>query len=251
MQLDLYHTDYGDEAAFVAKYISELTALDGITLLDSNLDVGDEEKPYFTLSVYGVFAVRFTRDFKKSAKSYGPAISVYHLSNYNESLYGITAIASNSNAIGWGYYSYTQTDFRSLKTYIYSNNAVQVIEFARDAASRASAPKVQLLKLSTGNIVLYSAAITTGSQFAIDTPLYKQGDITTKYLAQKRINYADATGKVQIIGSKALTNYTNNVFAMEIPEVKDCTTVYRSSFIIIDGKKYYALDTNSLMEVID
>ena len=249
MQADLYHTDYGDKAAFVAKYISELTALDGITLLDSNLDVGSEEKPYFTLSVYGVFAVRFTRDFKKSANSYGPAINVYHLSTYNESLSGITALTGYN--IGWGYCGYTQTDFRSLKTYIYSNNAVQVIEFAKDTASRATTGKIQLLKLTTGNIVLYSAAITTGSQFAIDTPLYKQGDITTKYLAQKRINYADATGKVQIIGSKALTNYTNNVFAMEIPEVKDCTTVYRSSFIIIDGKKYYALDTNSLMEVID
>ena len=78
---------------------------------------------------------------------------------------------------------------------------------------------------------------------------YKADDSTQKYKIYNRLAYtADTNGEeFEIIESKSLVSDT--IKADKITGLYDCSTVTADTLYMLDGKKYYAVDSNTLMEV--
>ena len=78
---------------------------------------------------------------------------------------------------------------------------------------------------------------------------YKADDSTQKYKIYNRLAYtADTNGEeFEIIESKILVSDT--IKTAEITGLYDCSTVTADTLYMLDGKKYYAVDSNTLMEV--
>lgn len=78
---------------------------------------------------------------------------------------------------------------------------------------------------------------------------YKADDSTQKYKIYNRLAYtADTNGEeFEMIESKSLVSDT--IKADEITGLFDSSTVTADSRYMLDGKKYYAVDSNTLMEV--
>ena len=232
---------YGTELQFLQVFINAITAVDSrITCTTDNLAAqfnGNDTsiKPTFELSVHGICTITFTRDYynNDTGNSYyitspifNGSINVYFSSNY--------ARSNEKKTRTWKFSVMTNDENIYLKLARYDGNL--------------NSPAIKFLSVKINNIsaCAYGADLTSimSSDF-----VSTRGQI---YRVINRLPYAynaaDLT-KLEVIKSKVFVENSTTNRAFETSKIIDSTTVTADQIVSINSTKYYALDSNTLMEI--
>lgn len=230
---------YSTELQFLQAFINVITAADSrITCTTDDLETqfaDTSNKPTFTLSVDGIYTITFTRDYKLSdtGSKYVVASSTYS---------GNLDLNFSSD-----YNAYNAKAIRTWKFSVVANSEDIYLKLARyDGNLNSPAAKWLSIKNNTisvcgvqfGSTNIMSAAFkTTGGQ------VYTRVDrLPFTY------NSSDST-KIEQIKSKTFVEGGTTNRAFETSKIIDSTTVTADRDISINSTKYYALDSNTLMEI--
>lgn len=230
---------FGTELQFLQAFINAITAADSrITCTTNDLETQFEtetNKPTFTLSVDGIYTITFTRDYVLTSTSNKYAVT------------SPTYSGSIDLIFCSGYKAYNEKATRTWKFSVVANSEDIYLKLAAyDGNLNSPAAKWLSIKNNTisvcgvqfGSTNIMSAAFkTTGGQ------VYARVDrLPFTY------NSSDST-KIELIKSKTFVEgYTANR-AFETGKIIDSTTVTADRDISINSTKYYALDSNTLMEI--
>lgn len=232
---------FGTELQFLQAFINAITAADsGITCdcTDSDLAAqfaNDLNTPSFTLSVDGIYTVTFTRN-----SSLGSASSYYSITS---------SAYSNSSTFSFSNNPYTKNtiETRTWRFSVVTNSENIYLKLARYDAILSSPNKKWL---SIKNNTISACAFGEGS-----TNIMSGGFVSTGGQIYKKVdrlpytyNAADST-KIELIKSKTFVENETTNRAFETSKIIDSTTVTADQVISINSTKYYALDSNTLMEI--
>ena len=230
---------YSTELQFLQAFINAITAADSrITCTTNDLETQFETStntPTFTLSVDGIYTITFTRDYKLDSTGSGYVVTS---STYSGS------IDLNFSS---GYNAYNDKATRTWKFSVMANSEDIYLKLAAyDRNLNSPTAKWLSIKNNTisvcgvqfGSTNIMSAAFkTTGGQ------VYARVDrLPFTY------NSSDST-KIEQIKSKTFVEGGTTNRAFETSKIIDSTTVTADRDISINSTKYYALDSNTLMEI--
>ena len=231
---------YSTELQFLQAFINVITAADSrITCTTDDLETQFETStntPTFTLSVDGIYTITFTRYNTLSNTGYKYVVTS---STYSGSI--DLYFSSNTN-----YYYYDKAT-RTWKFSVVANSEDIYLKLARyDGNLNSPAAKWLSIKNNTISVC--------GVQFG-STNIMSSGFKTTGGQVYARVdrlpftyNSSDST-KIELIKSKTFVEGGTTNRAFETSKIIDSTTVTADRDISINSTKYYALDSNTLMEI--
>ena len=230
---------YSTELQFLQAFINAITAADSrITCTTNDLETqfaDTSNEPTFTLSVDGIYTITFTRDYALSRTSYNYAVTS---STYSGSI---------SLRFSSSYNAYNDKATRTWKFSVVANSEDIYLKLAANDGNLNS-PAAKWLSIKNNTI---SAC---GVQFG-STNIMSSGFKTTGGQVYTRVdrlpftyNSSDST-KIEQIKSKTFVEGGTTNRAFETSKIIDSTTVTADRDISINSTKYYALDSNTLMEI--
>lgn len=233
---------YGTELQFLQAFINAITAADSrITCTTDDLETqfaDASNEPTFTLSVDGIYTITFKRNARLINSDYRYLISCSTFSNYLS-----LEFRSNTNT---AYHDGKAT--RTWKFAVIANSESIYLKLAGYDGNLDS-PTEKWLSINNNNI---SACNWNSGSNNIMTG----GFVTSGGQVYTRINRLPYTynasdlTSVEVIKSKVFVENTTTNRAFETSKIIDSTTVTADKIISIDSTKYYALDSNTLMEII-
>ena len=230
---------YSTELQFLQAFINAITAADSrITCTTNDLETQFETStntPTFTLSVDGIYTITFTRDYVLTSTG---------------SRYVVTSSTYSGNLdlnFSSSYNAYNTKATRTWKFSVVANSEDIYLKLARyDGNLNSPAAKW----LSIKNNAISACAVQFGS-----TSIMSSGFVSTGGQVYARVNRlpytynsSDST-KIELIKSKTFVENNTTNRAFETDKMIDSTTVTADQVISINSTKYYALDSNTLMEV--
>ena len=230
---------FGTELQFLQAFINAITAADSrITCTTNDLETqfaDDSNKPTFTLSVDGIYTVTFTRENQL---------------RYHGSGYSITSSAYSGNStLSFSNNSYSE-DTRETRIWRFSVVTNSENIYLKLAAYNAvlSSPNAKWLSIKNNTISAW--AVGAGSTSIMSSNFVSTGGQVYKRVDRLPYTYnaADLT-KLEVIKSKTFVENSTTNRAFETSKIIDSTTVTADRIISIDSTKYYALDSNTLMEI--
>lgn len=230
---------YGTELQFLQAFINAITAADSrITCTTDDLAAQFEtetNKPTFTLSVDGIYTITFTRNellsstgctYKVSSSAYNGDLTLNNSSSYN---------------------AYNAKTTRTWKFSVVVNSENIYLKLA-NYDGNLNSPTAKWLSIK--NNTISACAVQFGS-----TNIMSSGFKTTGGQVYARVdrlpftyNSSDST-KIELIKSKTFVEGSTTNRAFETGKIIDSTTVTADRNISINSTKYYALDSNTLMEI--
>ena len=230
---------YSTELQFLQAFINVITAADSrITCTTNDLETqfaDTSNKPTFTLSVDGIYTITFTRDYKLSdtgsryvvtSSTYSGSIDLNFSSSYN---------------------AYNDKATRTWKFSVVANSEDIYLKLARYDGNLNSPNKKWL---SIKNNAISACAVGAGTTSIMTSDFVSTGGQV--YARVDRLPYtynsSDST-KIEQIKSKIFVEGGTTNRAFETSKIIDSTTVTADRNISINSTKYYALDSNTLMEI--
>ena len=243
-------TSGGTEADFLKSFISSLTALNiGITC-DADIDAliaVDDSYCTFDMDFFGIETLRFKRYYSNAG-----AGGAYTLTTVN-GIYSVNQtlhIAYNSaygryakNTRTWGYNLISDINNKVILFSVGSYNKLPSNGY----------PDLQASFLFSKDIDGYAyAANNTANQRSNVYNVAIIGSDSSSYTKVNRLGYVyDSTHptRLEYINNKAyvVTGSSNRAFSTN--GLMDCSIATAGSIVTFDGKRYYALDAYTLMEV--
>ena len=229
---------YSEEKPFVQAFINAITAIDSRITCATDIEAqfaDDSNTPSFTLSVDGIYTVTFTRN-----SSLGSASSYYSITS---SAYSGGSTFSFSNN------PYTKNTIvtRTWRFSVVTNNNDIYLKLAAYDANLNSPDKKWL---SINNNAISACAVGTGSTNIMSGDFVSSGGQIYKKVDRLPYTYnASDLTSVEVIKSKVFVENSTTNRAFETSKIIDSTTVTADQIISIDSTKYYALDSNTLMEI--
>lgn len=228
-------TDTGE--LFFREFINKLTAVSDKVTLDQV--VTDEGEVNAYVKVFGRYIICFT--YKNSAGSY----IYYTVKNGDNTLVNtqqITVTPGSSYVPKITYRLAANDKAVCLRLSNHNTSQKDVINF--DMIFIVNENNTDRFAHKLDNSTSLSVSVN-----ALKDYFYKADDSTQKYKIYNRLAYtADTNGEeFEMIESKSLVSDT--IKADEITGLFDSSTVTADSRYMLDGKKYYAVDSNTLMEV--
>lgn len=131
---------------------------------------------------------------------------------------------------------------RTAKIKYAENDSVIVLRFCDKNLSSVSADLI-FVKTTDKKIAAFKNGIAMGETF------FDFSDGLQKYIIASRLNYDnDNSTKLEIISNKIFLQGTQKNFVST--GLIDCTNTTADALIAMDSKNYYAVDNNTLMEVV-
>lgn len=234
---------FGTELQFLQAFINAITAADSrITCTTNDLAAQFETStntPTFTLSVSDsvneIYTITFTRYGALSSPGYKYMVSSSTYSGNIDFLF-----SDNS-------YDYDVKATRTWKFSVMANSEDIYLKLARYDGNLNS-PAIKFLSIKNNTISAWayregSTSIMTSDFVSTGGQVYKKVDrLPYTY------NSSDST-KIELIKSKTFVENSTTNRAFETSKIIDSTTVTADQIISINSTKYYALDSNTLMEI--
>ena len=238
---------FGTELQFLQAFINAITAADSrITCTTNDLETQFETptntptftlsvKPTFTPSVDAIYTITFTRDDVLTA---------------NRELYRVTSSAFTGyislNFSGNRY----MPDAKATRTWKFSVMANSENIYLKLAAYNAILSSPNAKWLSIKNNTISARAVQFGSTNIMSSGFKSTGGQVYKKVDRLPFTYngSDST-KIELIKSKTFVENETTNRAFETGKIIDSTTVTADQVISINSTKYYALDSNTLMEI--
>lgn len=229
---------YSEEKPFVQAFINEITATDSrITCTTDNLAAqfaDDSNTPTFMLSVDGIYTVTFTRN-----SSLGSATSYYSITS---------SAYSGSSTFSFSNNPYTKNT-RETRTWRFSVVTNSNDIYLKLAAYNANLNSPNRKWLSINNNAISACATGTGSTNIMSSDFVSSGGQVYQKVDRLPYTYnASDLTKIEVINSKTFVENSTTNRAFETGKIIDSTTVTADKIISINSTKYYALDSNTLME---
>lgn len=229
---------YSEELPFLQAFINAITATDSRITCATDIEAqfaDPSNTPSFTLSVGGIYTITFTRNGILSNKSFG-----YIVTSSTDSG-NINLIFSSS------LYYYDVKEIRTWKFAVMANSENIYLKLAKYNAALSSPDKKWL---SINNNTILACAVGTGSTSIMTSDFVSTGGQVYKKVDRLPYTYnaADLT-KLEVIKSKVFVENSTTNRAFETIKIIDSTTVTADQVISINSTKYYALDSNTLMEI--
>lgn len=230
---------YGTELQFLQAFINTITAADSrITCTTDDLAAQFEtetNKPTFTLSVDGIYTITFTRDYKLSdtgsryavtSSTYSGSIDLNFSSSYN---------------------AYNDKATRTWKFSVVANSEDIYLKLAKYDGNLNS-PNAKWLSIKNNTISV--CGVQFGSTNIMSAAFKTAGGQVYARVDRLPFTYnsSDST-KIEQIKSKTFVEGGTTNRAFETSKIIDSTTVTADRNISINSTKYYALDSNTLMEI--
>ena len=230
---------FGTELQFLQAFINAITAANSrITCTTADLETQFEtptNTPTFTLSVDEIYTITFTRDFdlKTSGNSYN-----------------ITSPIFNSS-IGVHFsttYAYpNDKGTRIFKFAVIANDENIYLKLA-GPDKNLNLPDIKFLFVKNNGISACGWA--TGSTSIMSSNFVSTGGQVYNKINRLPYTYnASDLTSIEVIKSKVFVENNTINRAFETSKIIDSTTVTADQIISIDSTKYYALDSNTLMEI--
>lgn len=229
---------YSEEKPFVQAFINAITATDSRITCATDIEAqfaNDLNTPSFTLSVDGIYTVTFTRNASLGSAS---------------SYYSITSSAySNSSTFSFSNNPYTKNTIVT-RTWRFSVVTNSNDIYLKLAAYDANLNSPNRKWLSINNNTISACAVGTGSTNIMSGDFVSSGGQIYKKVDRLPYTYnaADLT-KLEVIKSKVFVENSTTNRAFETSKIIDSTTVTADQIVSINSTKYYALDSNTLMEI--
>ena len=242
-------TSGGTEPDFLKSFISSLTGLNiGITC-DADIDalIADSGNCTFDMDFFGIETLRFKRYYANNA-----AGGAYTLSTVN----GLYTVSTRLDIANNSAYSRYAKNTRTWGYNLISDINNKVILFSVGSYNRLPSngyPDLQASFLFSKNIDGYAyAANNTANQRSNVYNVAIIGSDSSSYTKVNRLGYVyDSTHptRLEYINNKVyvVTGSSNRAFSTN--SLMDCSIVTAGSLVTFDGKRYYALDAYTLMEV--
>lgn len=242
-------TSGGTEADFLKSFISSLTALNiGITC-DADIDalIADSGNCTFDMDFFGIETLRFKRYYANNAGG-----GAYTLSTVN----GLYTVNTNLDIAYNSAYGRYAKNTRTWGYNLISDINNKVILFSVGSYNRLPSngyPDLQASFLFSKDIDGYAyAANNTANQRSNVYNVAIIGSDSSSYTKVNRLGYVyDSTHptRLEYINNKVyvVTGSSNRAFSTN--SLMDCSIVTAGSLVTFDGKRYYALDAYTLMEV--
>ena len=238
---------FGTELQFLQAFINAITAADSrITCTTDDLETQFETetntptftlsvKPTFTPSVDAIYTITFTRYGALSSTGYKYMVSS---STYSGD---IDFLFSNNS------YAYDDKTTRTWKFSVMANSEDIYLKLAKYDGNLNS-PNAKWLSIKNNSISACAAQF--GSTNIMSSGFKSTGGQVYKKVDRLPFTYngSDST-KIELIKSKTFVENETTNRAFETSKIIDSTTVTANQIISIDSTKYYALDSNTLMEV--
>lgn len=230
---------FGTEIEFLQAFIAAITAADSrITCTTNDLETqfaNDSNTPSFTLSVDGIYMVTFTRSSSLDSSS---------------SNYPITSSAYSGNSpFSFSNNPYAK-DTRVTRTWRFSVVTNSNDIYLKLAAYDANLNSPNKKWLSIKNNAISACAVGTGSTNIMSSGFVSSGGQVYQKVDRLPYTYnASDLTKVEVINSKTFVENGTTNRAFETDKIIDSTTVTADQIISINSTKYYALDSNTLMEI--
>ena len=229
---------YSEEKPFVQAFINAITATDSRITCATDIEAqfaDPSNTPSFTLSVNGIYTVTFTRNNSLGGTSSG---------------YPITSSAySSDSSFSFSNNPYAK-DTKTTRTWRFSVVTNSNDIYLKLAAYDANLNSPNRKWLSIKNNTISACAVGTGS-----TNIMSGGFVSTGGQIYKKVdrlpytyNASDLTS-IEVIKSKVFVENNTINRAFETSKIIDSTTVTADQIVSINSTKYYALDSNTLMEV--
>ena len=229
---------YSEEKPFVQAFINAITATDSRITCTTDIEAqfaDPSNTPSFTLSVDGIYTITFTRNSSLYGTSSG---------------YPITSSAySSDSSFSFSNNPYAE-DTKTTRTWRFSVVTNSNDIYLKLAAYDANLNSPNRKWLSIKNNTISACAVGTGS-----TNIMSGGFVSTGGQVYQKVdrlpytyNSSDST-KIELIKSKTFVENSTTNRAFETSKIIDSTTVTADQIISINSTKYYALDSNTLMEI--
>lgn len=229
---------FGTEIEFLQAFINAITAADSRITCATDIEAqfaDPSNTPSFTLSVGGIYTITFTRDDILSNTSYEYIVT----SSTDSGNIGILFSGSS--------YYYDVKEIRTWKFAVMANSDGVYLKLAAYNAILSSPNKKWL---SIKNNAISACAVGAGTTSIMTSDFVSTGGQI--YRGINRLPYAynaaDLTS-VEVIKSKVFVENSTTNRAFETGKIIDSTTVTADQIISINSTKYYALDSNTLMEI--
>ena len=243
-------TSGGTEADFLKSFISSLTALNiGITC-DADIDAliaVDDSYCTFDMDFFGIETLRFKRYYSNAG-----AGGAYTLTTVN----GICVVNQTLHIAYNSAYGRYAKNTRTWGYNLISDINNKVILFSVGSYNKLPSngyPDLQASFLFSKDIDGYAyAANNTANQRSNVCNAAILGSDSSSYTKVNRLGYVyDSTHptRLEYINNKVyvVTGSSNRAFSTN--SLMDCSIVTAGSLVTFDGKRYYALDAYTLMEV--
>lgn len=234
---------FGTELQFLQAFINAITAADSrITCTTKGLETQfayDSNTPTFTLSVSDsvneIYTITFTRYGALSSSGYKYMVSS---STYSGD---IDFLFSNNS------YDYDVKATRTWKFSVMANSEDIYLKLARYDGNLNS-PTIKFLSIK--NNAISACAVGAGTTSIMTSDFVSTGGQVYQKVDRLPYTYnsSDST-KIELIKSKTFVENSTTNRAFETSKIIDSTTVTADQIISIDSTKYYALDSNTLMEI--
>lgn len=232
---------FGTELQFLQAFINAITAADSRITCTTDIATQFEtptNTPTFTLSVSDsvneIYTIIFTRYYDLRSGCTG-----YYVTSSTFTDYSLDFISDR--------HGQDDKAIRTWKFAVVANNEGVYLKLAAYNAILSSPNKKWL---SIKNNAISACAVGAGT-----TSIMSSGFVSTGgqvYRGINRLPYAynaaDLTS-VEVIKSKVFVEGSTTNRAFETSKIIDSTTVTADQIISIDSTKYYALDSNTLMEI--
>ncbi len=233
-------SDYGTEISFLNAFIHALTASDE-RITCSTADISgqfgsSQNTPSFTLGFDNAFELCFTRagDLSQTAGVYIVSSSDGRLSNAQLRFNGSDTLAGSTAVRMWRFRVFAAED------------ALRVDFGGYD--TDMSSPVASLMVLNTPKGKCWAAAESPDT--AINSAfLFSDNTVASKF---DRLDYTyqeNEPARIEIVKNKVLVTAAPRSRVVTCDGLYDCTEVRADTFVSVNAKNYYALDSHTLMEV--
>lgn len=229
---------YSEELPFLQAFINAITAADSrITCTTDDLETQFEtptNTPTFTLSVDGIYTITFRRYYDLRSGCTG-----YYVTSSTFTDYSLDFISDRHGR--------DDNATRTWKFAVVANNESVYLKLAAYNAILSSPNKKWL---SIKNNTISAWAVGAGSTSIMSSNFVSTGGQVYNKINRLPYTYnASDLTSVEVIKSKVFVENSTTNRAFEASKIIDSTTVTADRIISIDSTKYYALDSNTLMEI--
>ena len=234
---------YGTELQFIQAFINAITAADSrITCTTDLADLaaqfnGNDTsiKPTFELSVHGIYTITFTRGEILNNPGYRYLITCSAFSGYVPLDFRSGSASRNEKTTRtWKFSVMANDENIYLKLAVYNGNL--------------NLPTEKWLSVKINNI---SACSWNNGSYNIMTSGFvaSGGQVYTRINRLPYTYNASDLTSIEVMKSKVFVENSTTNRAFETSKIIDSTTVTADQVISINSVKYYALDSNTLMEI--
>ena len=233
---------YSTELQFLQAFINAITAADSrITCTTKDLETQfayDSNTPTFTLSVSDsvneIYTIIFTRYYDLRSGCTG-----YYVTSSTFTDYSLDFISDRHGQ-----------DDKAIRTWKFAVVANSEGVYLKLAAYNAILSSPNKKWLSIKNNAISACAVGAGTTSIMSSNFVSTGGQVYQKVDRLPFTYnsSDST-KIELIKSKTFVEGSTTNRAFETSKIIDSTTVTADQIISIDSTKYYALDSNTLMEI--